>query len=179
MDNLIKIADYVLALQENNVTEEIRNNFSSTIVDETTALEKFALLVKNILPQVNKTLSVEQAFVFIQTEYTNLPFAFYIDDFEEITSFINLLLMIRNNRLNTRVTIDSLNQYLNIANNISNQDIKTGIYIAILRALIFSNSITEDINFSKEIVAYVKEYGQSTFAETMFSEIVSNALSDN
>lgn len=178
MERLVKIADYILALQENNVTKEIRENFASVITDEITALEKFALLVKNVLIQVNKTLTVDEAYALIKYEYTNLPFEFYLEEFDVYSSFVHLILSIKQEPLNTRSTIKSLKSYMYNINTL-NPTIQAGIYATILRTLVHSNLIIGDVEFAKNIINYVKNHGDLTESEELFAEITMSALNEN
>lgn len=176
MDKLIKLAEYVLALESNSVTDEVRHDFASIIEDENSALENFALILTNVLKQVDNTLTAKEASDLIEHEYRNLPFAFYLDEFETYVPFIDLLLLTKVNAKEERFTLDSLKNYINIADSLANESIKMGIYNAILTMLLYGRSITEDMAFSHKVLNYVKNYKNFSDVERILSNIVLDVI---
>jgi hypothetical protein len=178
MNDIIKIADYIVALQHNNVTDEVRDNFASIITDELMAIEKFALVITNILKNVPNKFSAEEAFNLIRTEYNNLPFPQYLGNLNNYVSFIELLLSTKATLAHEMITIDILKNYINAADNTSNETVKAGIYNAVLSTLLHGQFIADNLEFTEYIIDYIKSYGQMFDAERVFSEIVLNVLNN-
>jgi len=152
---MIANINYVLALYDNEVTEELRNSEKQFL----TSLEK-CMSVLNDMMSVARTqlqdhkFTLEQVFNIIQTEYTELE----IENFLSFDIIRNVVLF----SLYTFYPIgyieydfyDLLYDIIDTADEQENKKLKTDLYCCVIKIMSRLDIILHDIEFTQKIMDY-------------------------
>ena len=139
MNELIAKAEYMIALETNTITNEIRNNYALTLDIDKNGIEIFELIVEHALKGIkDNTLTTEEAFKLIQNEYIILDFSKILGNFNNYIDFINLLINIT---ASNKIDFNILEELIIAVDNMP-IDIKTSTYVMVLISLINSKTLT-------------------------------------
>ena len=175
-NNLVVKAEYILALSTNNVTDEIRNNYIDLLKKEdTNYLKIFAEIIEIIMKQFrNKTLSKEEAIVIAKNEFLKFSLSDFIGDEKDFFPLIENIFKIREK--DKPISLETLKQYINIADTSNNHSITVCIYYSVLNGLLVGGLIDTDIDFSEKVISFIKQYKQLNDDDNLFLRVIMESI---
>lgn len=172
MTKTVYEAKYILAITDGNVTDQIRNNFINSVVEEEpTALGYFELLRAMAFAVMDKKntdgYTTEMAVAEAKREYDALGLNEGIGSYETMKPFVDVLVGDRPGDLR-----EDIGSMLDIADTVGHEGIKTGLYIVAVSRLVVFRVVTEYRALSDRALAYL-----DTVAGTQISGIVTTIVS--
>lgn len=179
MNQFIYFADYILALNSNTMTVEKQENFKQNITDRKSANRIFEAILKAFFKEINKNnLSAEEAFIKIQNEFNALDFSLYLAEFSYYYDLIALIVAAAATKeQKDSETINKLKQFITVADSM-NEEIKFSIYYAVLNRLVYGDLIIDNVDFTQNILQYLKNTEEINDEDKELSDIIYVAINN-
>lgn len=175
MNNILAKANYFLALEKNSMTDEIREAYIKHIEEYPNYFIVFSALAKTIIRQCKEEkISREEAIKLFKDEFVKLKLTDFLMSDKEVFPLIELIF--KEKQEADSVTIKLLKDYIDVADKISVYSITYGIYYAVLNALLVSEFIGIDLDFSEKVINFVKEHKETNEDEINFSNIFTDTI---
>jgi len=171
MDQFVPMAEYILSLATNTLTDDIRNIYKASIVDRKAGVTTFELILKGIINnQEINNISATEAVEKIKNEFNALELSKYFGEIDNYTKLINLLINARSRESGT-ASINDFKDYIEAAAGIS-EGIAMSVYSLIMVRLLLGDMLLVDHEFSKAVIEYVK----SSNVEKELYDVIHQAL---
>ena len=175
MDINLAKAEYLLALEKNSMTEDIRNNFIISIEDNVSYLKVFASIIKTLFRQMKEDkITKEEAIDCAKQEYEALSLENFLVNNTEIFPFIEIIFNYRT--IDEAISLDLLKKYIKIADKINHDSIVICIYQGVLNGLLIGELIGTDIDFSEKVINTVKNHVEMNEDDKIFLNIIMEAI---
>lgn len=175
MKSLLSKAEYFLALSNNAVTDEIRENYFSNLGESPNYLIIFSEIAQTLIDKKREhKISKEEAISALKKEYREAHLANFLVNEEEIFPLIDLIFIERSK--DEFISIESLKTYIDIADKINHHAIKLCVYNGVLNALLTSRLINKDIEFAEKLISFIKQGGDISAEDKQFLHIMVEAV---
>ena len=175
MDINLAKAEYLLALETNSVTDDIRTNFIVSIENNANYLKVFASIIKTLFRQMKEDkITKEEAIDCAKKEYKALSLENFLVNNEEIFPFIEIIFNYR--AVDEAISLDILKKYIEIADKINHNSIMICIYQGVLNGLLIGELIGADIAFSEKVINTVKNYIEINEDDKIFLNVIMEAI---
>lgn len=146
-------SNWLVALEENAMTEEIREEYKVILTTE----EDFNYTLKYLISEIagkffEDKIDKDSAIMFIENEYKYYNLEKYFGDFQKIKEYLSFVFDEYTNIESKRQFILNCVEFLK---NEENEEIKTGAYFAILRFALSADFVKENIKIIKELNGYL------------------------
>lgn len=152
MDSTLAQAKYIIALQNSNVSDEIRSYYKD---GNTTRKDYWNILSTIISTEVRKVkddinYAPESAKSSIENEFNAFALNEILGGYELYSAFVDAIFSVRKPDL-----MEDCKFLVDFANT-QNDEIKSGIYLSVLRRLVNSGKLLDDKNLTETIMTYLE-----------------------
>lgn len=156
-ESLMNAAEYMLMLGTNEVTDEVRAAYFTGITTHDEFLEAFGLILESVLKGIeNEIIDRDTGYNLIKNEYTVSEMTTHLGDFSIFDNLVNQLIEAMVCSPGSK-QIEDFMAFADIAKTLDDERIRISIYQAVLLRLVQSAQALNNIEFTKEIMKYVKE----------------------
>lgn len=157
MDSKLSIAKYILAVATNTVTDSIRESYIQSVdADKAIGCEK---ILNTLLTTVQKSMDIDKydvdtAKTIVETEFTKLNLANVLGEYTAYSAFVDLLVDTHSKQYMYSELMGLYKHWVEVADTLQD-NLKTYIYHGVLNSLVKRNLVTEDLDFSEKVTAFV------------------------
>lgn len=149
--NSISYTKYILALASDSVTDEIRDEFCSSMNNENIRMLGCILGVSAKLLSSGK-ISEEEAETLSYNEYIKCNLISRVGNYDLVSGVVSTIL---EEAVSGSAFLDRNKSIIDAADKTSISAIKTGLYVACLDSVVSCGIVLDDIDFAQRIVSYV------------------------
>ena len=174
MNSTLAQAKYIIALQNSNVSDDIRKYYKDDNTSRKDYWNIFSTIISTELRKVKDVIgyTVESAKGSIENEFNAFALNEMLGDYEAYSAFVDIVFSTRKSDL-----IDDCKFLVDFATT-QDDEIKAGVYLSVLRRLVNSGKLLDDKVMTETVMSYLDTQDDSSVISIIVGLLIDSRIMD-